>query len=100
MQQMAAAEVRAHRTPPPEAVAPEVAPFPAVLGRGLLAGLALGALLGWGLAELLARGVIAVPGWEGLYSQGPLTFRVLGIVLGAALGGMLLGIAAILRAEV
>ena len=95
--QRLAGQVEAHHLQPyPGARPPDVNPFPAGVMRGLWIGMLAGALAGLVLGLLLQRNIIAPRGWEGLYSMTPFTFVAFWVLLGLAVGMLIVGVGVIL----
>ena len=83
-----------HQQPYPQARM--VTPFPKPIMRALSWGLLAGLLLGILWAQLMLREVVQIASFEGLFSMTPFTFSVFWAMMGAALVGLLVGVAAIL----
>ena len=96
MQALAKEGVQFHTRSLPEAEPSRA--YPPVVMRGLYASIVVGALLGGLFGYLLQDNILAVSGWEALYSMGPFTFVAFWALIGIALGVLLGGIAAILFA--
>lgn len=96
MRGMARQVVQYHKRPMPEAVPPPVDPFPAALMWALGLGAIVGGVLGFVFGWLLRQGTIAFEGWEGLFSMAPTAFYIFWTFAGIALGGLIVGVIAIL----
>lgn len=89
----------AHTEPAPQSM-PGPHLLPAVVSIGTATGIGVGTLLGTLFGIALWQQWITVPGWEGIYADGPVTLTVLWGVIGAAMGLILGGVASILLADV
>jgi hypothetical protein len=95
-----ARELKEHYLQPmPEAAEPAPQPFPPPVNWGLGLGILLGAVLGLVAGMLLFNGTIALQRWDNMYSMAPLAFHVFWVVIGIALGVVIVGIGAILLAK-
>ena len=98
MEQMAENVERHHEIPMTGSADLLPNPFPSIVFHGLWMGALAGAMLGLIVAWLLFNSIIAVDGWEQLYSIGDFSFYTFWMVIGVALGVIIGGIAAILAA--
>lgn len=80
-----------HRQAMPEAVMPPVVPFTKVMLIMLLVGILVGGVGGYFFGDALFSGEILIPGWEGIYSMLPNAFYFMWIMIGAALGIVIIG---------
>ena len=99
MVEMARENERFHLAPAPGAAEPAPDPFPRPVFVGLWLGAIVGGLVGFAFARLLLDGVIAVPGWELLYSMAPPTFTTFWLGMGIAAGIVVGGVGTILFAK-
>lgn len=95
---MAQESERHYRMPMSGAAEPLPNAFPPVVMRGLALGVLFGALAGLFEGWLLWN-VVAVPGWEALYSDGRFTFYVFWMFMGVGTGILLGGVGAVLAAR-
>lgn len=96
MMEVARAAERVHRQAMPEAEPLRPDPFVKPTMRGLWIGAVLGAVIGLVWGALLRQHIIAVPGWEMLYSMYDATFITFWALMGVALGGAVGGVASLL----